>query len=62
MPRLTEEQKKEYDKLMADPATAAKARTVLFGLMDELEEADRAKREAEAKDKPKGILDDIFPG
>lgn len=59
MGRLTEEETKEYQRVMADPQAASKFRLVIGGMLDEFDfkEAERLKKEKDSK--PKSFLEDL---
>lgn len=65
MARLSEDEKKEYQKVMADPQAGSKFRLVIGGMLDEFDEKAAADAAAKAKDKPKSFfeeLDDVLFG
>ena len=65
MARLTEDEKKAYQQVMADPQAGSKFRLVIGGMLDEFDDKAAADAAAKAKAKPKSFfeeLDDVMFG
>lgn len=59
MGRLSEDEKKEYQKVMADPQAGSKFRLVIGGILDEFDEKEEARKKKEAENKPKSFFEEL---
>lgn len=58
MGRLSEDERKEYQKVMADPQASSKFRLVIGGMLDEFDEKDAERKKKEAE-KPKSFFEEL---